>query len=307
MHRQGNFAVITRNHLAALAGALLVLPTAALAAPGDDERGYLDIHASGITASGTAPDGTEDADKAGGEFGAALSYDIDSGPMLYGIDLSSTYYAYSDASREDRFSNRIGGNLGYRVSDDVTFAALADFTSHAATVESTKADQTRLRGQITVQPGPHRFRLTGGWRWRDYRDRPGESGDGPTVSAEYRYRLGKGHFFSVSAQYEEIDATLASRSYRRTTVSADYRVRLADPLSLSAGLTYKAWNYPGRAVGPDTQHDHIWTPELGLSWEFAKDWYAELDGKIIWRDSNNPGYTETIKRGMFTLRKRFRL
>ena len=32
MHRQGNFAMITRNHLAALAGALLVLPTAALAA-----------------------------------------------------------------------------------------------------------------------------------------------------------------------------------------------------------------------------------------------------------------------------------
>ena len=227
--------------------------------------------------------------------------------MLYGIDLSSTYYAYSDAGREDRWSNRIGGNLGYRISEDVSVAALGDFTSHAATLESSKADQTQARGRITIQPGPHRFRLTGGWRWRDYQDRPCESGDGPVVSADYRYRLGKGHYFSVGGQYEKIDATLASRSYRRTTISADYRVLLADPVSLSAGLTYKAWDYPGRVVGPDTQHDHSWAPELGLSWEFARDWYAEIDGTIIWRDSNNPSYNETVKRAMFTLRKRFQL
>lgn len=297
----------SRRLATTIAVACLALPGAAMAAPGDDDRGYLDLFAAGVTASGQAADGSEDADKSGGVFGAALSYDIETGDSLIGFDLASTYYAYSDAGREDRWSNRVAGSYGHRIGETVRISAIADFTSHASTLESRKADQTQLRGRLIIEPGPHRFRLTGGWRWRDYQDRPGESGDGPVVGADYRYRLGKGHFIMIEGQYEKIDATLASRSYRRTTAGASYRVNLAEPLSASVGITYRDWSYPGRAVGPDTQHDHSWSPELGLSWEFARDWYAELEGTVIWRESNNPAYDETVKRAMFTLRKRFRL
>lgn len=295
-----------RFTISVMVSLMAIVPIAAQAALGDDQRGYLDISASGVAASGQSADGNEDADKSGEIFGAAVSYDAESGQKLYGLDLSSTYFAYSDSGRDNRWTNRVAGNFGYRIDSDVTVALLGDLVSAASTLESSNADQIHIRGRLTVQPGPHRFRLTGGWRWRDYQDKPGFSSDGPAIAADYRYRLRAGNYFSLRGQYENTDSNLVSRNYRRTSLTIGYDADLAKSLSMGIDLTYKSWDYPGRPVGLDTQHDHSWSPRLSLGWEFSKDWHGEIDGTFIWRKSNDPAYDETVKRVMITLRKRFR-
>jgi hypothetical protein len=127
------------------------------------------------------------------------------------------------------------------------------------------------------------------------------------IGADYRLRLGDGEFLSLEGQYEKIDSDLPSRSYRRSTAGIEYRKPIDRSVDLVAGLRYRDWTYPSRPIGAGTQHDHSWSPEFELTYEFAKDWYVGLGGVIIWRSSNNPSYDETVKRGVITLRKRIRL
>lgn len=290
-----------------VAAALFGLPCQAYAKDVNEDRGYIEAYVSGVTASGQASDGSEDTDKSGGIYGMNLSWDRDSGDDRFGLDLSTTYFVYSDPAKENRWSNRIAGSWRHDTGADSSLAVLGDFTSQMSTLESSEADQIQARGRITFEPGQHRFRLTGGWRWRDYRDRPDYSGNGPVIGADYRLRLGDGEFLSFEGQYEEIVSDLPSRSYRRSTAAIEYRKPINRSVDLVAGLRYRDWTYPGRLIGADTQHDHSWSPEFELSYEFARDWSVGLGGVIIWRSSNDPGYEETVKRGVITLRKRIRL
>lgn len=271
------------------------------------ERVTVELAASGIAASGKSSDGFEDADKSGGVFAGEIGYTVDKGDDHLAIDVSSAYFAYTDEGRKDRWSNGIAASYGRDLGSDIRLTTLASFDTQLSTLESSSADQAQLRGRLAYAPGPHRFRITGGWRWRDYRDLGGATGDGLVATVDYRYRIAKGQSVSIAARYEEIDSNSDRRDYRRYIVTGGYGFRLGSRTAANIGVQWRNWTYAHRLVGGKKRHDHSIAPQLGIEHDLGDDWFIDLDGTIIDRGSNDDRYDETVKRAMLTVRKRFRL
>lgn len=264
----------------------------------------LTLLASRVIASGKWLDGTEDPDKSGGILGVKASWDLKGDATHLGIDLASTYYAYSAEDREDRWSNRIAGIYERQVAPTLRIGARADFASRMATLESSSADQAQIQGMLILGKRKDRFRLSAGWRWRGYRDGSDGSGDGAVVAISWRRRLDKRQFLEIAGSYETIDSTIDRRDYSRYTINAEYRLRPIDKLELSIGLALKNWSYRNRRLGDGYQHDHSWTPKANVSYEVAKGWFVDLEGEMITRNSSDVIYDNERKRLKMGIRKK---
>jgi opacity protein-like surface antigen len=282
---------------------LTTLGAASAKSPDDEITAWLSVR--GVSASGKAVDGSEDADKSGGVFGASLAWDHVAGPNQFGLDTSSTYYAYSDKGRHDRWSNRIAATYERDLSEELSVALRGDFTSNLASLESSSVDQKQVRATMNFKQGSSRVRLFGGWRWRDYRD--GTSGDGEIVAADYRYRLAKSGSLRVGAQYDAIAADVKRRNYHRHTIDGEFTFSPLEDMSASVGLRYRRWVYQDRFVGIQRQKDHSISPTVGLSYALSRDLFLDLEGEYIRRRSNDAQFDDNIRRVTVGIRKRLRL
>ncbi|MDR2871668.1 MAG: hypothetical protein LBV45_03965 [Xanthomonadaceae bacterium] len=271
------------------------------------ERLTGEIMASGIAASGKTSDGLENANRSGSVFGGGVNYSYDKGADHYKIAISSGYYTYTDDKRDNRWSNSVAGSYGRDLTSDVRLTGLASYTSQLLTLESSSADQTQVRARLSYSPGPHRVRVTGGWRWRDYRDLPDKTGNGPVAAVDYRYRIDSGRYLSMAARYDKIDSDEDRRDYRRYIVSGEYRFRPGPKTSAAVGLQWRDWTYPHRPIGSDVRHDRSIAPTFRVRHDFGNGWSAQLEGIVIDRNSNANSYDETVKRAVLTVRKQFEM
>jgi hypothetical protein len=291
--------------LSALVLITLWLAPEATRAKSSDEDLTLALSAQAVAASGTSSDGLEDADKSGAVLGADLSWDRVDGADRFGVDASSTYYAFTDGGRDDRWSNRIAGSYGRDVARHLNLSVRGDFASQLATLESSSTDQTQLRGIVTFEQGRSRARISGGWRWRDYRD--GTASDGGLVAIDYRLPVAKSQSLRIGGQYDAIDAEVSRRSYHRYTVEGGYTFKPLPRLTASLGLRYRDWTYSGRLVGTERQKDHSLSPTLDLSYRLARNFSVDFGGEYIRRRSNDAQFNDHVRRLTIGLTKRFRL
>ncbi|MDR2213231.1 MAG: hypothetical protein LBE21_06370 [Pseudomonadales bacterium] len=288
-----------------VAGALVI------AAPAFAQQDNLDISAelmaSAVAANGKAADGDEDSDRTGGVAGGSLGFNYDKDADHLNLDLSSTYFEYVDEARIDRWSNDISGTYGRDFTSDLRLSGIASYTSQSLLLESASANQSQLRARLAYSPGPHRIRATGGWRWRDYRDLADGEGEGPTITVDYRYRLGGGRYVSVSARYEEIDSNIDRADHRRDTFTAEYGHRFGQNTDAVFALQWRDWTYPYRTVRGAPREDWRIAPSFFITHDFGDGWTGEFEGLAIYRDSNSAGREQTITRVTLTMRKRFDL
>lgn len=269
-----------------------------------DSDAQLTLSASGVVASGQWLDGTEDPDKSGGVFGAKASWDLKGDATRVGIDLASSYYAYSAEDRDDRWNNRVAALYEREVAPALRMGARAELASRMAALESSSADQAQIQGMLIFGKRKNSVRLSAGWRWRGYRDGSDGSGDGAVVAISWRRRLDRYQFLEIAGSYDTIDSTIDRRDYRRYTINAEYSLRPIDKLELGIGLALKNWSYRNRRLGEGYQQDHSWTPTANVSYEVAKGWFVDFEGEMILRSSNDVTYDNEIKRFKTGIRKK---
>ncbi len=269
------------------------------------ERTYLDLSATGVAASGDSFDANEDEDRSGGIVRAALGWDRDSGADHFDLRASTSYYVYTDDTRSDRNSNRLELGYGRDVSDKVRISVMARGATELSTLESDSADEARVLGRVAFEDGPHRVRLTGGWRWRDYNGAGLVHGDGAMAEIEYRHRLGPGTYILAEAVYDEISAVVPRLTYERYTLRAAAGIRVNKDVDVDIGVRWRDWENKYRLVGTESRTANSFAPEVGATYEFARRWYIQASGTLIWRSSNDPDYDRDVQRVSLTLRKRF--
>ncbi|WP_338240892.1 TonB-dependent receptor [Aurantiacibacter hainanensis] len=268
-------------------------------------RAAIDLSLTGVAASGASIDANEDEDRSGGIAEIGLDWDRDSGANHFDLDARSSYYKYTDADRDDRWSNALSLAYSRDLSDTIRVGVRARGATRLSTLESREADEARLQGRIEFNDRTHRIRLTSGWRWRNYQDRDTGTGDGAMADLDYRYRISRGNFIFAEATYDEITSDIPRLTYERVTLRGAGRMRINEDLDLELGLKWRDWKNENRFIGSERRTASSIAPELRLGYEFGDDWSLNAEGTVIWRESNDPGYERTVYRAFLTLEKRF--
>lgn len=295
------------NRVISPAFALALLGTAHPAIAKDRQRLTIDIEALLTEASGETSDGFEDQDRSGYMVGGDAEIDVRRGKSDFTVGVGSHYFRYTDDDRDDRWNNSAWLGYGLALSDKIDWSTEARYDSAISTLERREAAQTRLRSGIAYSDGPHRFRVRGGYRWREYDDQDDTNGKGWETGVDYRYRFENDASVLGYLRYDEIDADIISRDYRRWSLGANVAVPVSERVEILPSLRYRWWRYPNRLTDDDKiRKDNSITPGLGVRFEVIDDLDLELSGQIIFRESNDDQYDETIKRFTIGISKRFR-
>lgn len=245
--------------------------------------------------------------RSGWEAGAGLSVDHDMGPTRLSLDVSSTKVDYFSDKYRDRWSNSIGAGVTQKVSKDVSVSVRGAYATQLIGLEYDKFNQAQIRSMLSIDKGPSRFRVGAGYRWRTYADGIDSDGEGIILDADYRYRFGNGNYAMLDFGYDQINADVVRRDYKRFTITPSYGFRLGEKTDLTLSTRWRTWTYDNRLVGTSKRKDSSIQPMVEVTHQFAKDWYVDAGAGYRWRWSNEPGGDERGPRLQIGIRKRFNL
>jgi hypothetical protein len=240
----------------------------------------------------------------GGQVAGEKSFDVSS----LRIELESRYRTFDDSARNEQWRNRVAVRYRAEIINRLFLAAEGEFATNQAGVEAQSFDESNAVGSLEYRPGPHRLRLSGGWRWRDYNDGLGSKGNGPLAQVDYRYTISRKNSISLEARYEDISSDTARLSYERKTARAFYNQAIGDSTTLRLGSSVNWVDFDNRLIagaGSDSRSDIIITPELNLLYQFTSGIYVRANTKYLIRDSNDPDNGLDSERLSFTLGYRF--
>ena len=264
-----------------------------------------EISVSAVAASDRGDD-EDEAARSGFILRGGLDYERETSVGEFRLSYDSAAYLYEDDDRPDRWSNRLALRYGGEVADDFRLSARIAYATNLATLEFRSADQAEVLTMAEYSPGDHRFRLTGGWRWRDYDDSTGSESSGPFAGAEYRYRIARDQFFSTELRYEDIDSADLRRGYHRTILEAFYQHPLGSQTQLRVGGSARWWKFDDRlAPNGERRSDSVLTPDLQLLHDFRSG--LLLRGRLQYglRESNDPAEDGDDRRATLTAGYRF--
>jgi hypothetical protein len=273
----------------------------------DDNKSDLsgEISVSAVAASDRGDD-EDEAARSGFILRGELDYEREVGAGEIRLSYDSAAYLYEDDDRPDRWSNRLALRYGLEVADDFELSARLAYATNIATLEFRSADQAEVLGMAEYSPGDHRFRVSGGWRWRDYDDSTGSESSGPFAGAEYRYRFARDQFFSTELRYEDIDSADLRRGYHRTILEAFYQHPLGPQTQLRLGGSARWWRFDDRlAPNGEQRRDSVLAPELQVLHDFRSG--VLLRGRLQYglRESNDPNEDGDDRRATLTAGYRF--
>ncbi|HEY0044045.1 MAG TPA: hypothetical protein VGB62_05795 [Allosphingosinicella sp.] len=264
-----------------------------------------EVSVSAVAASDRGDD-EDEAARSGLILRGGLDYERETSAGEFRLSYDSAAYLYEDDDRPDRWSNRLALRYGGEVADDFRLSARIAYATNLATLEFRSADQAEVLTMAEYSPGDHRFRLTGGWRWRDYDDSTGSESSGPFAGAEYRYRIARDQFFSTELRYEDIDSDDLRRGYHRTILEAFYQHPLGPETQLRVGGSARWWTFDDRlAPNGERRSDSVLAPELQLLHDFRSG--LLLRGRLQYglRESNDPAEDGDDRRATLTAGYRF--
>ncbi|WP_260482405.1 TonB-dependent receptor [Sphingomicrobium flavum] len=305
MNMFGDVIVKKAFLLGAALPAMAIALTPATATAQERERLTVDIFALLNDANGETSDGFEDQDASGFVAGGDAELDIRRGDHRFAVGAGSTYFAFSEDDRDDRFNNAFWGTYSYDFADDWTFWVQGRHDTELATLESSEARQDRLRSQVIWSKGDQRVRFRAGYRWREYIS-DDTDGEGLEIGTDYRRRFDNGVQTYTYLRWDEIEADRDRRSYTRWTLGTDINVPVSDRIELIPSLRFRTWTYPNREVNGHERHDGSFNPRLTVTYDLGDGWEALARGGVIWRRSNDDRFDETITRLSVGVSKRFR-
>jgi hypothetical protein len=264
-----------------------------------------EVSASAVLASDRGDD-EDEAARSGFILRGGLDYDREVGPGEIRLSYDTAAFLYEDNDRPDRWSNRVALRYALPLANDFEVSARLAYATNLATLEFRSADQSEVFGMAEYSPGDHRFRLNGGWRWRDYDDEAGSEASGLFLGAEYRYRFGRDQFFTTELRYEDIDSADPRRGYERTILEAFYQHPLGRMTRLRVGGSARWWEFDDRlAPNGEPRRDSAVTPEVQLLHDFRSG--LLLRGRLQYglRNSNDPAEDGDDRRATLTTGYRF--
>lgn len=272
----------------------------------DRERLTVDIESLLVLADGRTSDGFENQDRSGLAVGGDAEVDIRRGDHRFRIGGGSRYIVYFDEEEKDDLYNGVwltySNYLSRRVRVDVQVRHDFDLT----TLESSEASQSRIRSGLQWSDGTSRIRGRVGYRWREY-DRDDTHGEGFEAATDYRYRFENDTDLLFYVRYDENDAEIDRRDYKRWTLGTAIDIPLNRDLEIGGSFRYRTWKYPERILDiGDVRHDSSVNPGLALRYDAGNDWELEARGDIIWRRSNDNRFDESIERISIGVSKRLR-
>lgn len=297
------------THLLACAATLIIVAAAqpAAAKSRSDTRVVIDTDARLFYGDRKGSGDFEDSGRSGYRFGARLGVDHESGGNEFSLDIGSAIIEYFDKDQRDRWSNSIGVGYGRELGGDLKLTTGASYTTQVLGLEHDKFNQAQVRGGLEYEPGDDRFRFGGGYRWRDYDDAGNTNGQGYFIDTDYRHKLGARQAISLDVVFDRINADVASRDYKRISVTPAYGFPISKGLDANISLRWRSWTYDNRIIDGSKRRDHSIQPMARLTYEIAKDWdlYAEAGWRRRW--SKDPSGDENGPRGAIGISYRLRV
>lgn len=292
---------------AAAIAALAATPQAALAKDDSGTKVVLDTDARIFYGDRKGSGDFEDSGRSGYRIGARLGVDHVSDGNEFSLDVGSALIEYFPKAQRDRWSNSIGVGYGRDLGGDLKLTTAASYATQLIGLEYDKFNQAQVRGGLEYEPGDDRFRFGGGYRWRRYDDSSTTHGKGYFIDADYRHKMGGRQQITLDVVFDRIQADVASREYKRISVTPAYRAGLMDKLDLDLSLRWRSWTYDNQFIGGSKRHDHSLQPMARLSYEIAKDLdlYAEAGWRKRW--SKDPAGDENGPRAALGVSYRFRI
>jgi len=273
------------------------------AAPAASQDGYGGVSLSGVYASETSLEDTEELDGSAMVARGYAGVRIDPDGDTTRIQLSGTYFGYFQ--RKDRWSNALEAEQMLRMGRDVTFSLEGSAASNVLTLEGRSTDQAGVVARLWVEPGDHRIMLGAGTRRRWY-DVDAARSWAPFVEVEYRYRLGSWHSMEFEGRREWIDSDVNRLDYSRLALSVFYTRPLNRDTRLRMGLTHRRWSWEERfTLAGDRRRERLWLPQVRLTHEAGRDLDLELDARRVVRRSNDDRFDRVGTRLAATVRKTF--
>ena len=194
------------------------------------------------------------------------------------------------ATDRDRLTATFVQDLGQDWGLELQLRRYDDFVS----AEFNDTDALEMAAQVQYEPvRAHRFRFEFRWREREYDDSDGPEGgstrgNGPKLSAAYRYRLGRYHYISLDLDAEGIDSDNPVREFARQSISASYTRPITRTLRLRPALAVRHTSFSGRLAPDGTRRDDTYmTPELEALW-WTGHFRVEAEAKYVIAGSNDP-------------------
>lgn len=256
---------------------------------------------------GTGTSDFGDTLRSGYQAGLGLSVDQDAGPGKISFDASSDRYNYFSSKYRDRWSNRVALGYGLDVAPGLNLSARGAYATQLLGLEFDRFNQSELRSMWAYTTGPSRFRLGGGYRWRKYDDLLSTHGRGAFIDADYRYKLNDNSSVMLDFGYDQINADIGSRDYRRFSIAPSYTFMAGPSTEVTLSSRWRTWTYDNRYVGFDHRRDSSIQPMVEVSQRIGKDWYVDAGAGYRWRWSNQPGGDERGPRLQIGLHKSFGL
>jgi hypothetical protein len=207
--------------------------------------------------------------------------------------------------RNDVARDRFTASAEFDVEKDWELQLQARHYDDQVTVEANDTDEWNGSARVTWEPRqPHRVRVQGTWREREYADGllPETKGDGPRVDAQYRYRFGRYHYLAFDLRAESIRSDDPRRGYNRQSGGVTYTHPIGPDLRVRPAVEVIRTRFDGRLT-PDGERrrDRLVVPEVELLWWPGK-WRVEAEAKYVFFGSNEPvrereGYRLTLSVG----------
>lgn len=222
------------------------------------------------------------------------------------VEASSSYYAYTRESREDRWSNSVEAEQRFRLGEKWTIGIEGRAASNLTTLERGSVDQLTGLAHLFFQPNrDHQLRLTGALR-RRYYDGTDARSYSPMLEADYRYRLGRYNYVDLDARQEWVDSGTDIFDYDRLSVGAYYTHPFGRRTRMRAGIVHRRWSWDQRfADGGERRRDQLFLPQLRVTQELTDSINAEFDYRRLIRRSNDDALDRDGNRFAATVRARF--
>lgn len=224
------------------------------------------------------------------------------------LTLSSTYHAYEDNDRDDRWNNEIGLSHQKDLSPRVSLTVGASLGSEYSTLEYRSADQIALDAEVLYSPSrEHRFGVSAAYRYREYDNAAGNHGHAPYVEGSYRYRPSNRHRLDLAARLEAVDSDNDAFDLTRQRLSGHYTFTPDRQNRIRVGVVGQNWEYDSRRLSNSDERLHRWRiqPQVRYTREFEHDIRIELDYRLDLSRSNDPSREEDGNRFTLSLRKSF--
>jgi hypothetical protein len=253
-------------------------PVAAQNGNAEQESGWEGEISASATYANRSRELLDDANRSNIATRAEISYKGSTDLTRYRVEAHIGASDYRGDNRDIRLNWGGRAELGQKIAKDITIEASAAHSANIVSLESLNVDQSRIGGALTIEPGKHLFEVHTGYRWRNYDDGAQGSGKGMEIGARYRHRFASYHWAAFGISHDRIKSSDQRRSYRRTSLNADYSVPIAPKLRLVAGIDHRRWVYLGRPIGnvagAANRRDRLIQIETGLSYGRAKGAFA---------------------------------